>query len=257
MYDELKSEIIKLLSDSNRLDGRKPEEYRDIQVEFGAVKNANGSCRVKIGDTEVLAGIKMEVMKPYPDAPDVGSLMVNVELFPMSSPEFESGPPSIDAIEMARITDRCIRESKMINVEKLCIEKGEKAWFVVIDVCTINEAGNLFDAIPLAALGAIKDCKLPAFDGENIDYKTLTDESLPIEKNPVSVTVYKFGNKILIDPTYDEEKVYDARLTVGVQEDGHLCSLQKGGDSTITYDELMQMIELGRKKAEELRAYLK
>ncbi len=256
MHDELKNEIVKLLNQGTRLDGRSPEQYRDIQVEMGAVKNANGSCRVKIGDTEVLAGIKMEVMKPYPDAPDVGSLMINVELFPMSSPDFEPGPPNINAIEMARITDRCIRESKMIDVEKLCIEKGEKAWFVVVDVCTINEGGNLFDAIPLAALGAIKDCKLPGYDGVNIDYKNSTDKGLPLKKNPVSVTIYKYGDKNLIDPTYDEEKVYDVRLTVGVQEDGHLCSMQKGGDSTITSDELISMVELARTKAEEIRKHL-
>ncbi len=256
MYAELKNNIIKLLGEGKRLDGRAPLDYRDIKVEYDATENANGSARVKIGDTEVLAGIKMEVMKPYPDAPDVGSLMVNVELYPMSSPEFESGPPSIDAIELARVTDRCIRESKMLDVKKLCIEPKEKAWMVVIDVCTINEGGNLFDAIPLAALAALKNCRLPAYDGEMIDYHTKTDEKLPLVRNPVSVTVYKYGDNFMLDPTYEEERVYDARLTVGVLEDGNLCSLQKGGDHSVKIDDLFKMIDLAREKADQLRKHL-
>ncbi|MFC1722702.1 exosome complex protein Rrp42 [Nanoarchaeota archaeon] len=253
MYGELKNEIISLLGKGTRLDGRKPLEHRDVQVEVGVVKNADGSARVKIGETEVLAGITMEIMKPYSDSPDVGSLMVNVELYPMSNPEFESGPPSITAIELARVTDRCIRESKMLDVKKLCVTAGEKIWMVVIDVCTINVDGNLFDAVPLAALAALKNCVFPGYDGENVDYKNRTDKKLPLSRNPVSVTVYKYDDKLLLDPTTDEERVYDTRLTVGVLEDGNLCSMQKGGDHAISMDTLFEMIDIAVKKAEELR----
>lgn len=256
MYQELKKEILSLLSKGTRLDGRKPDEYRPIEVELGVSKNAEGSARVKIGDTEVMAGVKMEVMTPYPDAPDQGSLMVNVELFPMSSPEFESGPPRIDAIELARITDRCIRESKMIDLGKLLITSGEKAWMVVIDVCTINEAGNLFDAIPLAALAALRDAVFPGFDGEVLDYKNKTDKKLPISVWPLSCTVYKYGDNLLIDVTNEEEKVYDARLTVGVYDDKTLCSLQKGGDKAISHSDLFKMIDLAMQKYKETKKVL-
>lgn len=245
-----------MLSKNTRLDGRKSDEYRPIFIETGVSRNAEGSARVKIGDTEVMAGVKLEVMKPYPDAPDKGSLMVNVELYPISSPEFESGPPSMDAIEYARVTDRCIRESKMIDVEALCIEKGEKAWMLVIDVVTLNEGGNLFDAVPLAALAALKNAVFPEYDGSNIDYKHKTDKKLPISMWPVSVTVYKYGNHLVIDPTYEEERVYDARLTVGVYDDKTLCSLQKGGDNAVSDEELLSMISLAIAKHKELKKAL-
>ena len=256
MYEELRNQIISLLSKGMRMDGRKPDEYRPVTIETGVSKNAEGSAKVKIGETEVIAGVKMEVMKPYPDTPDQGSMMVNVELFPLSSPEFESGPPDNYSIELARITDRGIRESKTLDVKKMCITAGEKAWTVVIDICTLNDAGNLYDAISLAAMAAVKNAVYPSYDGEKIDYKTKTKEKLPITKLPISITVFKYGDHLLLDPTNEEDKSYDARLTVATLENGNICSLQKGGDTAITADDALMMIELARKRSAELRKLL-
>jgi len=256
MHEELRNEIISLLSKQVRLDGRKPDQYRNISIETGVSKNAEGSARVKIGETEVIAGVKMEVMTPYPDTPDQGSLMVNVELYPMSSPEFESGPPDSYSIELARVTDRGIRESKCIDTKKLCIKEGEKAWTVVIDVCTMNDSGNLFDAISLAATAALKSAVFPTFDGEKIDYKHKTDKKIPLNKLPVTVTVFKYGNHLMIDPTNEEDKIYDSRLTVSVLENGNICSLQKGGNEAVTQDDAIRMIELAREKSKELRKHI-
>ncbi len=256
MNEELKKQVISLLSKGVRLDGRKPTQYREVSIETGVTKNAEGSAKVKIGETEVIAGVKMEVMKTYPDTPEDGSMMVNVELTPLSSPDFETGPPDILAIELARITDRAIRESKTLDTKALCITPGEKAWMVVIDVCTLNDAGNLFDAIALAAMSAMKDAVFPSFDGETVDYKTKTDKKLPLSKTPVSVTVFKYGDHLVVDPIPDEEKVYDARLTVGVLENNSICSLQKGGDDAVTPENIMKMIELAKEKSQELRKNL-
>ena len=99
-----------------RSDNRKPLDYRQITVEYDVSKSAEGSARVKIGDTEVLAGVKMAVGTPFPDTPEEGVLMVGAELTPLASPRFETGPPSIEAIELSRVTDRGIRESKSITL---------------------------------------------------------------------------------------------------------------------------------------------
>jgi exosome complex component RRP42 len=256
MNDELRNEVVGLLSKNIRLDGRKPDEYREIFVETGVSKNAEGSARVRIGDTEVIAGVKMEIMKPYPDQPDEGSMMVNVELYPMASPEFEAGPPDNQAIELARITDRGIRESKTLDTHKLCIKAGESAWMVVVDVCTINDCGNLFDAISLAALVAMKDAVYPSYDGTKLDFKKKTTQKLPLTRMPVTVTVFKYGDYLAIDPTNEEQKVYDARLTVTVLENGNICSLQKGGDKAVTPEEAIKMVEFARKKSLELRQHI-
>lgn len=257
MYRELRSHIISLLNASVRLDGRKLTEYRKpIEVEYGIIKTAEGSARVKIGETEVMVGVKMEVGEPYPDTPDEGTIIVGAELLPLSNPEFELGPPGIQAIELARVVDRGIRESKAIDFKKLCIEKGGKIWMVVIDICPINDAGNLFDASSLAAMAALKHTVFPSFDGEKVDYKAKTDKKLALEKVPIAVTVIKIGDKFIVDPDIEEEKVIDARLTVSSIEDGTLCALQKGGDFPLTMDEISKMLDIGIEKARELRKCL-
>lgn len=257
MYQELRSHIISLLNAGIRLDGRKLAEYRKpIEVEYDVVKTAEGSARVKIGETEVIVGVKLEVGEPYPDTPEEGTIIVGAELLPLSNPEFELGPPGMQAIELARVVDRGIRESKAIDFKKLCIEKGEKIWMVIIDICPINDAGNLFDASSLAALAALKHTVFPSFDGEKIDYKAKTGTKLQLEKMPIAVTVIKIGDKLIVDPDVEEEKVIDARLTVSSIEDGTLCALQKGGDFPLTTEDISRMLDIGVEKARELRKCL-
>jgi len=148
-------------------------------------------------------------MEPYPDTPDEGSIMVGAELLPLSSPEFELGPPGQKAIELARVVDRGIRESKCIDFKKLCITEGEKAWTIVIDICTINDAGNLLDASSLAAIAALRNTTFPEYKDDKIDYKKKTSKKLELKDIPLSVTVIKIGDKFLVDPDSDEEKAIE------------------------------------------------
>lgn len=258
MNEDLRQHVLTLLESDKRLDGRKPLEYREpIKVEYGFTSTAEGSAKVTMGDTEVMVGVKMEVGEPYPDTPGEGTIIVGAELLPLSNPEFEAGPPGIQAVELARIVDRGIRESKTIDFKSLCIKKGEKVWLVLIDVITLNDSGNLFDASALAAYAALQNAVFPKFDGEKIDYTERTHNKLELKNIPLSVTVCKIGSKLIVDPTTEEEKVIDARLTVATIEDGTLCALQKGGESPLTHEEIIKMIEIGTEKGKELRGALK
>jgi exosome complex component RRP42 len=245
-----------------RYDGRKLNELREVLVEKGVVATAEGSARVKIGNTEVIAGVKMELGTPYPDTPDEGSIMVNAELLPLSSKEFEPGPPGEEAIELARVVDRGIRESESLNLKDLCIKEGEKMWIVSVDVCAVNDDGSLLDASGLAALAAIEDAVFPEVVeiGEDkrmeVDYKHKTDKKVPISKRPIPVTVFKIGDQIIVDPIAEEQKLADSRLTVTSTEDGKLCALQKGGEGVFTSEEVSAMVELAIEKAKELRSKL-
>jgi len=252
-----KKHLIEGLKKGIRFDGRKPDEYRKVEIEYGISKSAEGSAHVKIGDTEVIAGVKMSIEKPYPDTPAQGSLMVGAELLSLSSPLFESGPPGIQSIELARVVDRGIRESKAIDTKKLCIEEGEKAWTIMIDICTVNDAGNLFDASAIAAIAALKDAKFPEYDGTSIDYKKHTSKSVPLNKVPVGITILKVGGVLVIDPTSQEEEASEARLTVTTMENGTICALQKGGDAPLTAGEVDKMIEIATVKSKEISKLLK
>lgn len=256
MNETQKRHLIEALNKNVRADGRKLDEFRQVILERSVSETAEGSARVKIGNTEVMVGVKLSIDKPYPDSPDNGNLMVGAELLPLSNPAFELGPPQIWAIEIARVVDRTIREAKTIDLKKLCITAGEKIWGVSVDICTINDDGNLLDASCLATLAALQDTRFPKYDGKELDYRTKSEKKLPLLKLPISVTVYKIGDNFVVDPLPDEESIGDARLTVSTTADGSLCAMQKGGNDPLTVDEIMKMIEFGIKKGAELRKLL-
>ncbi len=257
MNQEMKEHVKAALRSGVRLDGRKLEEFRPITIETGMISTAEGSARVKFGEAEVLAGLKMAVERPYPDQPDSGTLMVNAELLPMSSPEFESGPPSMDSIETSRVIDRGIRESKAMDTKVLCIEKGEKVWSMAVDVVPINYGGNLIDMGGLAAIAAIKSAFYPLLleDG-TVDYHQKTKQKVKMSAHPIPVTICKIGDLLFVDPTDEEEKAVEARLTVTSIDEDKICSLQKGGDSPLTVEDFEKMIDLALKKAKEIRKIL-
>lgn len=256
MYQETRAHVIRCLTKGVRYDGRKATDFRPIHIETGVSASAEGSAMVSVGNTQVMVGVKLALEKPYPDRPDEGNIMVNAELLPLSSPEFEPGPPGIFAVELARVVDRGIREAHAIDVHKLVLTRGEKVWSVAIDVCTMNDDGNLIDASALAALAAVRDAVFPVYADEKVDYKHKTDKKLPLTVQPLAVTVYKIGTFLIVDPQPDEEKVMEARLTITTTEEGKICSLQKGGDQPLTIDEIDQMAGIALDKAKQLRKLL-
>ncbi len=245
--------IRKYLEQEKRFDGRKTDEFRELIIEKNISKKAEGSVRVKIGKTEVLVGIKMGIAEPYPDSPDKGNLMVTAEFLPLSSSRIELGPPKFNSIEVGRIVDRGIRESKFIELEKLCIKKGKKVWTVFIDIYTINDDGNILDAAGIGAVAALKLAKIPKYDEEN--EKILYDEhqgNMPLRKiNPFTITVHKIGQHLILDPTREEEDVSETRITVGSSE-GIIYSLQKGNSGYFSVEEIQKSFDIVEKAWKEL-----
>lgn len=241
--------IKKYLGQGKRFDGRGLDEFREIIIETGVSKNAEGSARVKIGKTEVLVGVKLDVSTPYADSADKGNISVGAELLPASSPRIESGPPKFSSIEIGRVIDRGIRESKFIDLGKLCIKEGEKVWSVYIDIYSMNDDGNLLDAAGIGAVAALKTAKMPKYDEETgkVLYGEWTNESLPLSKNiPVSLTFYKIGENIIVDPTLEEEDIIETRVTLGLTKEG-ISSMQKGEKESLTMEEMNSIIDLSEK----------
>jgi len=246
--------IKKYLLQGKRFDKRQPDEYRDIKVETGVSKKAEGSAKITLGKTQVVVGIKMDVVTPYPDAANKGNLMTTAELLPLSSPRFESGPPKFPAIELGRVIDRGIRESKFIDFEQLCIKEGEKVWNVFIDIYSLNDDGNIMDAAAIGAIIALKNAKIPKYDeeSEKVLYGEWTEQKLPLSENiPIAITIHKIGDKIMVDPTREEEDVSDTRVTIG-RTDEIISSIQKGNSGTLTDKEFEQVLEMSEKAREKV-----
>lgn len=250
-------QIARLIAKGKRLDGRTLTEYREIKVEQGIIERAEGSARVLLGKTEVMVGTKIEIGQPFSDTPNEGVLTVNAELVPLASPTFEPGPPDENSIELARVVDRGIRESKAIELDKLCIEPGKKVFIVFIDVYVLNHDGNLIDASAMAALAALLNTKMPNYEIEEGEVKIKSGYTpLPIKKHPITVTFAKINDKLVVDPWLEEEQVMEARLSMAVDDGGHICAIQKGGSGYLTPKQVLEAAKIAKEKAEEIRKKL-
>lgn len=260
MVDEdLKNFVYNIAKSGKRIDGRKnPEGFRDFHIEYDVSKNAEGSARVKLGKTDVIVGVKLDVDKPYPDDPDKGTIIVNAEFSPMASPDFESGPPSGESIELARIIDRGIRESQTVDFKKLCIVKGEKVWIVFIDIYIMNHDGNLIGAAALGTIAALSRAYFPKLkEDDTVDYKEKSKNKLPIEKVPVTCTFAKVNDLYLVDPSEKEEKVMDCRLVITTTEPKNINAMQKSGGDGMTEAEINKNIDRAIVLSKDIRKLLK
>jgi exosome complex component RRP42 len=259
-YNVVKKAIAKYLAEGKRYDGRTAFELRDIEVKTDVSVNAESSVSVKIGETEVVAGIKMGLQEPYPDHENEGTMMTGIELLPMGSPKFDYGPPTIQAIETSRVIDRGIRESGFVDFKGLCIKPGEKVWNVFIDMAVINHDGNLLDAGALAAVIALRLAKMPNYDEKTQTIaKGWSDKPLPLveDKMPITVTMHKVGEKALVDPTLDEESASEGRLTIEISQpkgakEPMISAMQKGGEATLGIDEADGLIQEAGKLFKQL-----
>ena len=244
--------LLKLMENGIRADKRQLMDYRNVVVQHNPFQKPEGSALVKIGETMVLVGIKMGVGEPFPDSPDEGVLMVSAEFSPVASSEFETGPPRENAIELARVVDRGIRESGAVDFSKLCITPKEKVWMVYVDIHILNHAGNLIDASSIGAAAAISSALIPGYDGEKVDYEK-REKKLPAKFRPIAVSFAKVGGKIIIDPSIDEEGIMDGGITITTRDDGNICSIQKRGDVGFLREEVDNLIKVAQEKGRELR----
>jgi exosome complex component RRP42 len=228
-----------------------------MTIEEGLIERAEGSARIRLGKTEVLVGVKIATGEPFPDTPNEGVLTVNAELVPLASPAFEPGPPDENSIELARIVDRGIRESKAIDTAKLVIEPGKKVFVVFVDVYVLNHDGNLIDASALAAVAALVNTKMPNYEIKEGEVKIKTGYSpLPLKSHPITVTLAQINGKLVVDPWVEEEQVMDARISMAINDEGNICAIQKGGSGFFTPQQILEASKLAQEKAAELRKKL-
>ncbi|MFA5745926.1 MAG: hypothetical protein WCX82_04640 [archaeon] len=246
----------KLLVEDKRFDNREMLEYRQIEIKRGVMKSADGSAWVKLGDTEIIAGVKFAVGTPYVDSPDEGSMVLNLEMSGIASADIDTGPPSIDAMEYGRVVDRVIRSSECVNFKDLSIVSGEKSFIVYVDCYAINADGNLIDAAQYAAMAALLDCKIPKLNEKNaIILKEYTDKGLTIDKNKIAIsfTFSKSKNKLIADATEVEDLASDCRFSLGVCGNNVVSYHKGGGNGTFKTEEINTMMDIASKKYLEIK----
>uniref|UniRef100_A0A3B5LXM9 Exosome complex component RRP45 n=1 Tax=Xiphophorus couchianus TaxID=32473 RepID=A0A3B5LXM9_9TELE len=224
--------ILKAIEEKKRLDGRQTYDYRKIKITFGT---DYGCCFVDLGQTRVMAQVSCELVVPKENRPNEGIMFFNLELSPMASPAFEQGSfpsPLVYPLQL----ERCLRNSKCIDTESLCVVSGEKVWQIRVDVHTLNNDGNLMDAASVAAIGALCHFRRPdvSIQGEEVTVYS------PEERDPIPLSIYHMpisvsfaffqqGTFLLVDPCEREERVMDGLLMIAMNKHREICSIQSSG----------------------------
>jgi exosome complex component RRP42 len=253
-----KQQMWDAISKGKRLDGRNLDDIRPLEIELDIIKKANGSAKVKLGNSEVIAGVKIETGEPFEGLENKGALIVSAEVLPTASPYIEPGPPDEETVELARVVDRGIRESEMIDLDKLVLVPGKIVYTIFVDCSVINADGNLFDATSYAVVLALANSKVPIFemqDGKVVH--TGNNQDPPITTIPVSITAIRIGEAVILDPTSEEEACMNARITITTDSNGDYTAIQKGSTGAFTVGQIKKAAETARIKGEEVRARLK
>ncbi len=260
ILDDLKKKkILALLKEGQRVDGRAFDESRQLIIDTGVIPKAEGSARVRLGDTEVVCGVKVQPDKPFPDLGDRGIFICTAEILPLADPTAEPGPPGEDVIELARVVDRGIRESGMVDLKQLVLEKDKSVIGIFIDNSVTDYDGNLFDACSYASVASVLSCKIPKFNySEGVVTKVDGEFTAPpITTVPVSITMAKIGEYIIVDPNADEWACMDARITITTNAAGNICAIQKGGHDGFTPEQLVQCAKISIATGAKIRDMLK
>lgn len=180
-------------------DGRSLNAVRPTHIAPDSIPSCPGSALVKIGNTSVVCGLKLEIGKPFDTKPQDGRLAVEVHLGPLCSPKFKVGRATEQAVALSQwLTNAVVKSgegickratesgitpwqemlgarshlicvshlssplsSGMLHLPDLSIVSGESMWVIYADLVCLNYDGNLADACLLALAQSLRRLRLP------------------------------------------------------------------------------------------------
>ncbi|RNA15649.1 D-3-phosphoglycerate dehydrogenase [Brachionus plicatilis] len=249
--------------DELRLDGRAPNDYRPIKVEFNKINNSYGSCQLILGDTKVIAAVKAELDTPDAFTPDFGKLDFFVDCSANAAPEFQGRGGEQIASQIVNILSNLF-SPKNFDLTQLNIVSGKKCWHLYVDIVLLESSGNLYDACALATKLALARARFPRLatksDDEGqieIDFADEDEEAmqLNVDNLPHSVSVCKIGNNYVVDSDLKEESVTKVRITFGFDDKGNIRYTSKDGFGSLDPDSLYSIVDIAKNSSKKLQEF--
>ncbi|NXF30109.1 EXOS9 protein, partial [Nyctibius bracteatus] len=248
--------LLRAIEERQRLDGRQCYDYRNVRISFGT---EYGCCIVELGKTRILGQVSCELVPPKPNRPTEGILFFNVELSPMAAPGFEPGRQSDLLVKLNRLIERCLRNSKCVDTESLCVVAGEKVWQIRLDLHVLNHDGNIIDAASIAGIVALCHFRRPdvSVQGEEVTVYTPEERDpvpLSIHHMPICVSFAFFhqGTYLLVDPSEREECVMDGVLVIAMNKHHEICTIQSSGGIMLVKDQVLRCSKITAVKVAEM-----
>uniref|UniRef100_A0AAY4A6B8 Exosome complex component RRP45 n=1 Tax=Denticeps clupeoides TaxID=299321 RepID=A0AAY4A6B8_9TELE len=240
--------LLQAIEQKKRQDGRQTYDYRSIKITFGT---EYGCCTVELGKTRVLSQVSCELASPKDSRPTEGLLFTNLELSQMASPAFEPSRQSELLVKLNRQLERCLRNSKCIDMESLCIISGEKVWQIRVDVHVLNYDGNLMDASSIAAITALSHFRRPDVSIQGQDITVVSFARISSFHYNVSLHSHA-STYLLVDPCEREERVMDGLLFIAMNKHREICSIQSSGGIMLLKEQVLRCSKIASVKVSEI-----
>ncbi|XP_029409999.1 exosome complex component RRP45 isoform X2 [Nannospalax galili] len=239
--------LLRAIEEKKRLDGRQTYDYRNIRISFGT---DYGCCIVELGKTRVLGQVSCELVSPKLNRATEGILFFNLELSQMAAPAFEPGRQSDLLVKLNRLLERCLRNSKCIDTESLCVIAGEKVWQIRVDLHLLNHDGNIIDAASIAAIVALCHFRRPdvSVQGEEVTLYT------PEERDPVPLSIHHMPICVsfaFFQKGEREERVMDGLLVIAMNKHREICTIQSSGGIMLLKDQVLRCSKIAGVKVAE------
>nr|XP_042716020.1 exosome complex component RRP45 [Chrysemys picta bellii] len=177
----------------------------------------------------------------------------------MAAPAFEPGRQSELLVKLNRLLERCLRNSKCIDTESLCVVAGVKVWQIRVDLHLLNHDGNIIDAASIAAIVALCHFHRPdvSVQGEEVTLYTPEERDpvpLSIHHMPICVSFAFFqqGTYLLVDPSEREERVMDGLLVIAMNKHREICTIQSSGGIMLLKDQVLRCSKITGVKVAEI-----
>lgn len=214
---------------------RKNDELREVSVELGVLKHAEGSCLIKFGDTEVLCSASVENNVPhFLKGQGLGWITAEYSMLPRATGvrvkrESSQGKPSGRTQEIQRLIGRSLRAA--------------------VDTSLLGERQIILDCDVINADGGTRTCSITgAYIALSLACRNLLSRGV-IKKNPIAAKVAAIScgiymGKPLLDLDYaeDSEASVDANF---VFSDGGLIEIQSTAEKkSFSRQEFSLMLDL-------------
>ena len=203
---------------SVRADGRRPDELRPITLTLGVQKWAEGSCRIRVGDTEVLCAATIEDrVPPHLRGKGTGWVTAEYSMLPGSSPERVQRKVSGRSQEIQRLIGRSLRSVCDMAV------LGERV--ITVDCDVLQADGGTRTASITGAYIALHDALSQWMAAGKI-------ASIPLTEQVAATSVGMVDGALLLDLEYSEDSIAEVDMIVVMDGRGRFIEVQGTGEQT-------------------------
>ena len=249
------------------MDGRDRSALRPFSLEYDVIPSSHGSVRIRMDKTDVIVVVKAELGQPDADeGENLGIVNINVDCSTNMTGQFERGEGERLSVSLTSLLETVLIKSGAFPRHKLCIVAGKICWILNIDVLVNSSSGNLLDVIALGVKAVLRATVIPhitvtrkAVDSEGGSSTKNDDLHIEVSNDPNQshtlsdwdklipyvVSICRIGNRLIADPTLQEEMCVQSKLAMAFNDSSRLLGTFKLGSGAFSVDNIGECLAMG------------